>query len=1129
MLPFNHILNTKLNPPRVGVNLLERPHLWDKLKQYPSKKLTLISAPAGYGKTVLISQFTGQISSPVVWYHLDHFDNDVTQFIHHLLAGLNRFLPGIGEEMLSLIEYNNALNQETRHIIAPLINSISDRLESELVLAIDDYHIIEENLVHSFLESLLKYLPESMHIFLSSRTVPPLKLERLKVSGLMIEITWNDLRFTREEIAKFLEHENNQPVSRETVAALDKNTQGWPAALRLAGMAISRNNKNYIQNLNNTNFPHQQEFFHYLAAEVLDNLPEELSSFVLSTCVMDVMTPEACDLFLERNDTTRILEDLSSRNLFITAMEGKNQIYRYHPLFKEFLQNQLKEEQKRNLYWKCGKAYLQCGFLSQAVESFLNAADYEQAVATIEKAGGELLLDNHWQTIERWLSIIPEKIKENRPWILLQQGAIFFHLGQLDQAETLMNEATSMMSEASDQEGQYQATLYQARIMRSRGRFEKSIELLKQILPHLSLLPVAEWYDAALEHSFVLLMKGDFTSAYRLLKPAQARAEHEEEWRIASWLSERMGMLYYFQGKYSKAIEVHQRAAEIAPQYDRLSFSLWDSLTAIYHDWGDLEQALDYAQSSIQVKERLLLTEVLPYAYSQLAFVQGSMDNPAEAENNFLYAIELAQSREGEKFFQALIMAFYNRFLTEQGRIEDAISTGNEALEISRNLSEFIYALCLEMAAPAHIQQGNLQKAVEMLEYSREVLENAGAGYFLFYSEAYLAFIYRQQNHPEADRVAEKCLKLAGAENYFQFFLSHREMMLPVVKMGLLKGIELDFIYETIKKWGRASEELLLELLRHEDSGVRQRALFAISHLEEQNIAQTLEGLLSDPCEEVRNQAMTILSKLQTSSTSGTTEKDTTDPYFLLNQEASLKVQCLGPFRVFINGEEVTWRTNKARDLFAYLFHYREKPVHKDKILEDIWPDSIPERASTLLHTNLYQLRKAIKNLPGSQPVNHKGKQYHLEQNIISSDIDIFLKLTSHTDSGSEVSPEEVPYLEQALSLYQGEYMENLDYQWITEERERLNQIYLSLLEKLSYYYMKNDKLDQAATCLRSILHLNPLLEEMHVLLMKVYSRQGDRMAVMQQYQTLCKILDREMGLEPSPETRALYYRLCSE
>ena len=743
-----------------------------------------------------------------------------------------------------------------------------------------------------------------------------------------------------------------------------------------------------------------------------------------------------------------------------------------------------------------------------------------------------MLLNNHWQIIERWLRVIPEKTQKNRPWILIQRGAIFFHRGQLSQAETLMNEASSILSESSDQEGQYQATLYQARIMCSRGRFEKSTELLKQILPHLSLLPIVEWYDAALEHSFILMMKGDFNSAYRLLKPAQARAEHEEEWRIAAWLSERMGMLYYLQGIHSKALEAHQHAAEIAPQYDRLSFSLWDNLTAIYHDWGDLEQALDYAQISIQVKERLLLTDALPYAYSQLAFVQSSMNNPAKAENNFLYAIELAQSKEGEKFFLALIMAFYNRFLVEQGRIEEAISTGNEAMEISHHLSEFIYALCMEMAAIAHIQQDNLQKAVEMLEYSREVLDNVGANYFLFYAEAFLASIYRQQNHPEAERMAEKCLKLAGAENYFQFFLSHREMMLPVVKIGLLKGIEMDFICETIKQWGEASEELLLELSRHEDSGVRQRTLSAISYLEGQNIAQTLEGLLSDPCKEVREQAMTILSKLQNTPSASSTEKDHddhTDPYFLLNKEASLKVHCLGPFRVFINGEEVTWRTTKARDLLAYLFHYREKPVHKDKILEDIWPNSIPERASALLHTNLYQLRKAIKNLPGSHPVNHKSKQYQLEQNIISSDLDIFLKLTNYTSSDSEVSPEEVPYLEQAVSMYQGEYLENLDYQWITEERERLNQIYLSLLEKLSYYYMKNGELGWAATCLRAILHLNPLLEEMHVLLMKVYSRQGDRMALIQQYQTLCQILDQEMGLEPSPETRNLYYKLCSE
>ncbi len=241
---------------------------------------------------------------------------------------------------MSLIEYNKRLNEELIHIITPLINSISDRLEDELFLVIDDYHVIEEKLVHSFLELLLNYLPGNMHVLLSSRTVPPLKLERLKVSGLMTEITWEDLRFTPEEIAKVVEHENNKTITRETIEVLDKKTRGWPAALRLAGIAISHEKENYKLNLENMVFPHQQEFFHYLAAEVLDNLPEELSNFALSTCVMDIMSPEVCDLFLDRNDTKHILEDLSARNLFVTAMEGKKTKYTNITLFsRNFYKN----------------------------------------------------------------------------------------------------------------------------------------------------------------------------------------------------------------------------------------------------------------------------------------------------------------------------------------------------------------------------------------------------------------------------------------------------------------------------------------------------------------------------------------------------------------------------------------------------------------------------------------------------------------------------------------------------------------------------------------------------------------------------------------------------------------------
>ncbi len=1132
-MPFSdRIMTTKLRTPRVGVKLLERPRLWEILKRYQSKKLILVSGPAGYGKTVLISQFTAQISSSTTWYHLDCFDNDFNLFIQHLLAGLDYYLPGVAEDMLYLTKHNKDPAREARRITTALVNILSDRLEEELILVIDDYHVVDENAVHEFMEQLLYYLPENMHIILASRTRPPMNLERLRLAGLVEEIGLEELRFNRDEIAGFLMAENSEQVSSETVTFLEEKTGGWPAALRLAGIAMFNSGNNVKAEAKEV-LPRRKEIYQYLAAEVLSHMPSELSDFVLFTSVLDIMTPEICDLFLERTDSKQVLEDLEVRNLFITAMEEEYQLYRYHPLFKDFLQSRLKEEQKGTLFEKAGHAYLQAGYLSQAIESFLQGGDYVQALSTIEKAGSKMLLHNRWQTVQRWLESIPANLKRAQPRVLLLEGSISLNRGRLNQAETLINEAASALSDSSDREGECQAKLCQARILRSRGKYKKSIELLEQILPDLSQLPVSEWYDVTLEHSLTLIMQGEFAKACNLLEPALGRAENEGQTYISAWLAERLSMLYYFKGDYSRAVEVHQQAAEMAPEQDRLSFSLQDSMATIYHDWGDLDLALDYAQSSIKIKERLVLIEALPYTYSQLALILDSMGEPAAAEDNFRHSINLSRNMGGDKFFLALSLAFYSKFLADQGRLKEARSTGKEALEISSEQSAFINAVCKEMAAYAYLKEGRLQEASSMLQQALETLEKVGAKYFIFYAKAFLAAVYLQQsNHPEAEQLAESALGLAGPENYLQFFLSHRELMYPVVRTVMIKGKEPDFIQEILSKWGNEAEALLLELSRHEDPQVRERVVVPLAQLQGRESTRALEKLLGDTHENVRDRALVALATSQKDAISEVPEKskheDKAESFPSPGKEASLKVECLGRFRVIIGGKEATWRTTKARDLFAYLFHCREKPVLKDKILEDLWPDSSPERASTLFHTNLYHLRRAVKK-PGIQPVKHREKHYYLDQSMLSSDIGLFEELVMSLEKSIETEAEEITELERAVSLYQGEYMEDLDYPWVTVERERLNKMYLFLLDRLAHRYMESEELDSAATCLRTILRYNPLLEDTHALLMNIYARMGDRMAVMQQYQTLSRVLQQEMGLDPSPKTRELYYKLCSE
>ena len=226
-----------------------------------------------------------------------------------------------------------------------------------------------------------------------------------------------------------------------------------------------------------------------------------------------------------------------------------------------------------------------------------------------------------------------------------------------------------------------------------------------------------------------------------------------------------------------------------------------------------------------------------------------------------------------------------------------------------------------------------------------------------------------------------------------QLFLSNREIMLPVVKTGLIYGIEVKFVSEIVERLGEGSSAMLVELAAHSDPAVRRRAIGLLARTKSPEAVPVVEAALSDLDEAVRDQALAVLQHLPRPAGSKDVSMATAAPpgerpvmpkVFPLEPGPLLKVQCLGPFRVLAGETEITWRTTKARDLFAYLVHHRNRAVFKEKILEDLWPETDPEQASTLFHTNLYQLRKAVKGVVGNRRlVKHAAGQYHLDQEFI--------------------------------------------------------------------------------------------------------------------------------------------------
>lgn len=1129
----DRLLATKLLAPRIGTRLISRERLIALFNGHRERKLTLVTAPAGYGKSVILSQFTDSVDDLVVWYHLDAFDNDLAVFIQYFAAGVARHLPGFGADAVGLVGRGGDPRILLRRIATSVINDLSAGLQQDLVIVLDDYHTIDQPLIHRFVQELLEYLPDQVHLIIAARTVPPLPLARLKVEEMVVEINQEELGFTRGEISEYLVAEYDQPVPVPVIAAVEEETQGWPAALRLARPAldeiVSRQSPGAGGNLR-----HRKEIYNYLASEVLADLSPELSFFIEETSILDVLTPAVCDRFLNSSGSLELLEQLEANNLFIVALEGVEHSYRYHLLFRDFLQSRL-GERKNKLLLKAGQCYLQDGSSALAVEYFLRAGSPNEAVQVIENVGVETLRRGRWQTLQRWLVSLPEAPRRDNPWVLLLQGALDIMHGRLDQAEPLLDRARALFYEIGCHEGVLQSQLHKARILRSRGDYRRSVKLLADALPELTRRPVAEWYDICIEYAFGLTLLGELDQAAVLLQDALASAEREGVSRIFAQLAEKLGELYYFKGEYSRAVEVHQRAVEMASDPQRLTYSIRDNIAIIYRDWGDLEQALEYARKSIETKESLGMIEALPYAYHQLAIIQADMGQIDEAEKHFQTAINLARETGGEAFFFTLSTALYGRLLCLLGRFDEARVMVDQAIETARGQSEFIYGICLEVAAPVYNQTGNTEDALQMLYEAIEILERIGAKFSLCIACGILTFIsFFRDDRPTAHQYAARCLQLAASESYIQLFSTYCEMMLPAVRIGLEDGCESEFVNEVLERVGSNAMDMLVSLAGHEDPGVRCRVIRPLARNGGAAAEQALSTLLHDPDESVRDcalaaaqqdiqgQAFPRESAVQPERSATDSDSDNAA------SQAMLKVFCLGPFRAEAGGKELSWRTTKARDLFAFLIHHRNRPVTRETILDQLWPESDPDQSTTLLHTNLYQLRKALKTALGEQnAIKHISGQYRLDGVPFTYD---FIRFEERLQPyPGERHEAEKPRLEEAVSLYRGEYMEGLDYPWVEAERERLNRLYLSALESLAGLYSESAEHSRAASCLRTVLRFNPLLEETHARLMTVYAAMGDRMAVIQQYETLTQVLEDDLGVDPSSATRELYYKLCSE
>ncbi len=432
------LLTTKLFMPRSAAHPILRKSLVSRwLEGYHStSRVTLICAPAGYGKTTLMLDLLKASSAVTAWLSLDEGDNDAQRFLAYLLASIKQAGVPLQGGLDALVQ--DAIFQNPEAVMTLLLHSLAT-FEQKLLLVLDDYHLIRQQKVHGLMQFLLAHQSANLHLALLTREDPPLPLSRLRVTEELMEYRAGDLLFSREETARLLNASLDRPLPPESANKIADCTEGWAAGIKLYALALKGQDaqalNSYIGKLSGTH----AYIIDYLVEEVLNAQPEELRSFLLRTSILDRLDGALCDAVTGRSDGREKLGEVSRRNLFLIPLDDKREWFRYHALFADSIKAGLSRKEEQALYLAAAMHMKSRGLDNEAVTYAFQSGDLEKAVKLVEDSTEEAFRTAQLDTLLHWLAKLPDDLVRRNEILCMRRPIACFITGRLNEAVSYLN------------------------------------------------------------------------------------------------------------------------------------------------------------------------------------------------------------------------------------------------------------------------------------------------------------------------------------------------------------------------------------------------------------------------------------------------------------------------------------------------------------------------------------------------------------------------------------------------------------------------------------------------------------------------------------------------------------------
>jgi len=633
------LLATKLYFPPARSNLIKRPRLLKQLEEGLRGPLTLISAPAGYGKTTLMSEWyvnQGR-NMPVAWFSLDASDNDPVRFWVYLASALNTLQRGLVNDALLMLESPQLPPIES--LLTVMINALNT-FPKDFVLALDDVHTITKPEIFRGIDFILDHMPLHMHLVLLTRSDPSLSLSRLRGRGQLNEIRARDLSFNSSEAAAFLKDVMKLNLLDEEIETLESRTEGWIAGLQLAALTIQgrEDSANIIATFGGG--------YHYivdfLVEEVLNRQPEEIRKFLIQTSILERLSGPLCDALTGQTNGDVTLQQLERDNLFVFPIGGECCWYRYHHLFADFLQARLKQEQKDSLEKLCLQASNWCAqqdLVEEAIRYALKAHNYTRAADLIEKNSWDLLNRGNVATVLNWIAALPEgQLSVRRNLEVIQIWAMFIS-GMEDQVVRRMQK----INVNAEQQASGEETLLLAIQARWHGNTEESIKLtekaVKQLPENQSLMHGQAWFNRGMLYKDTNLSK-----AQQAFSRAGALSESRNDIQGALKSLYFEGTMFRLQGALHHADSIFRHALDLTketPFYNGVGY-IHLGMAELTYEWNDLAETIKHLNEALKLALERNLNELHFNVVLAMARVHRARGEWSEAQKELDQAEKLA-------------------------------------------------------------------------------------------------------------------------------------------------------------------------------------------------------------------------------------------------------------------------------------------------------------------------------------------------------------------------------------------------------------------------------------------------------------------------------------------------------